>query len=513
MNAFARFTRIGVAALLTCLLIISSVSAYGPSTMYTSPGTDPSPGSLYPRVLTLKHNGSHNGTMLATFEKYMNGTPVFPIYESTNGGVSWSQVSSAADTVNGWGLRYQPFLFELPQAIGSMPAGTLLLFGNSIPNDLSQTKLDMYKSTDRGRNWTFVSSIASGGAAHPNGLEDPVWEPFALVYNNKLIVYYSDERDPAHNQKLVHQTTTDGVNWGPVVNDIALGNKRPGMPIITKLGNGNYIYVYEYGGAPEANFAIYYKISSNPENFGPANQPGTVLRTRDGVIPTSSPYVTWLSGTGPNGTIAISAYSTSEIFLNAENGASGNWTRISSPVPGGYSTALEPLGDQHSLFIISSGALPNGANRNSVVYGSIDIGDGSLIKRLEAHNPAGSFIRHYEFAARLDPDPIAAINDSRFRIVPGLADSAGISFESVNFPGYYLRHYDYILRLERKDGTSIFNQDATFYKETGLADSTKSSFRSYNFPTRYIRHTSNLLRIDPISTALEKSSATFAIKP
>ncbi|MFC4601831.1 AbfB domain-containing protein [Cohnella hongkongensis] len=505
-------SRIGFTVVLACMIAFSTASAFGPSTMYTSPNTNPSPGSLYPRVLTLKHNGIYNGRMLATFERYVNGTPTFPIYESTNGGVSWTQISQVADTVNGWGLRYQPFLFELPQAIGSMPAGTILCFGNSIPNNLSQTKLDLYKSTDRGQTWTFVSSIASGGAAHPNGQEDPVWEPFALVYNNKLIVYYADERDPNHNQKLVHQTSTDGVNWGPVVEDIALGNKRPGMPVIAKLGNGNYIYTYEYGGAPEANFAIYYKISSNPENFGAANQPGTVLRTRDGVVPTSSPYVTWLSGTGPNGTIAVSAYSSSDIYLNSENGAANNWTRVSSPVPGGYSRALEPLADQHSLFIISSGALPNGSNRNSVVYGSLDIGDGSLIKRLKSHSPSNYFVRHYEFAARIDPDPIATINDSRFRIVPGLANSSGVSFESVNFPGYYLRHYNYALRLERKDGTSLFNQDATFNRVAGLADSSKSSFQSYNFPTRYIRHYDYQLRIDPISTAQERSDATFEIQ-
>jgi len=505
-------TKAGIAMILGFLLALGSASAFGPSTMYTSPSSDPSPGALYPRVLTLKHNGTYNGRMLATFEKYVNGTPTFPIYQSTNGGASWTQISQVADAVNGWGLRYQPFLFELPQAIGSMPAGTILLFGNSIPGNLSQTKLDMYKSTDRGLTWTFVSSIASGGAAHPNGLEDPVWEPFALVYNNKLIVYYSDERDPNHNQKLVHQTSTDGVNWGPVVEDIALGNKRPGMPVVAKLGNGNYIYTYEYGGAPEANFAVYYKISSNPESFGAANQPGTVLRTRDGVVPTSSPYVTWLSGTGPNGTIAVSAYSSSDIYLNAENGAANHWTRVASPVPSGYSTALEPLADNHSLLILSSGALPNGSNRNSVAYGSLEIGDGSLIKRIQAHSPANYFFRHYDFLARLSADPVSPTNDSRFRVVPGLADPAAVSFESVNFPGYYLRHYNYQLRLDRKDGSSVFNQDATFYKVPGLADSSKSSFQSYNFPTRYIRHYDYQLRIDPIGTAQERSDATFSIQ-
>ncbi|HEY0829141.1 MAG TPA: AbfB domain-containing protein [Bacilli bacterium] len=509
MKKRLNLSRIIVLIILASLMSIGSASAFGPYTMYQSPTTDPSPGTLYPRVLTLKYNGVNNGTMLATFEHYVNGTPTFPIYQSTDGGVSWTKISEVSDQVNGWGMRYQPFLYELPQTIGNMPAGTLLCAGNSIPGDLSKTKLDLYKSTDRGITWSFVSSIASGGRADPNGSYDPVWEPFLLVFNNKLIVYYADERDPNHNQKLVHQTSSDGITWGSLVHDIALSStKRPGMPVVAKLGNGNYIFTYEYGGAPEANFAIYYKISANPENFGAADVPGTVIQTKDGFLPTSSPYVTWLSGTGPNGTIAVSAYNTSDIFLNAENGSSSHWTRVSSVVPSGYSRALEPLADNHNLFIITAGNLSS-TSHNSVKYGSKEIGDANLIKRWESHRYPGYYARHYDFLGKIDPDPINPINDSKFRMVPGLADPAAISFESINFPGYYLRHYDYKIRLDKNSGTSTFNKDATFFKVPGLADSTKVSFKSYNFTSRYIRQYNYGLRIDSISTATEKSDATF----
>lgn len=75
-----------------------------------------------------------------------------------------------------------------------------------------------------------------------------------MVYNNQLVVYYSDQRDPNYGQKLVHQVSTDGgKTWGAVVNDVAVSpySARPGMPVISKLPNGNYFYTYEYGGAPE----------------------------------------------------------------------------------------------------------------------------------------------------------------------------------------------------------------------------------------------------------------------
>jgi hypothetical protein len=499
-----------VFSFLSMIWLAAIANAFGPSTMYSSPTTDPGPGTLYARALRLQYSGSSNGTMLATFEHYVNGTPSFPIYRSTNGGVTWAHLSEVTDQVNGWGLRYQPFLYELPQSIGNMPAGTILCAGNSIPGDLSQTKLDLYKSTDHGATWSFVSSIATGGRADPSGAYDPVWEPFLLVANNKLIMYYSDERDPLHNQKLVHVTSTNGVNWSSVVEDIALSDstKRPGMTTVAKLGNGNYILTYEYGGAPESGFAVYYKISSNPENFGAATDPGTVLRTQDGVVPTSSPYVTWLSGTGSNGSIVVSANSSGDLFVNNENGASANWTHIASGIPGGYSRALLPLADNHSVFIITGGYLGS-SNHNSVQYGSKDLGSASLIKRWESYNYPGRYARHYNFAGQVDPDPISPIDDSNFRMVPGLKDSSGVSFESVNFPGYYLRHYNYQLVLNRYDGTDQFKQDATFYQVSGLADSTKVSFKSYNFPTYYIRHYDFKLRIDPISTSQDQKDATF----
>jgi hypothetical protein len=101
--------------------------------------------------------------------------------------------------------------------------------------------------------------------------------------------------------------------------------------------------------------------------------------------------------------------------------------------------------------------------------------------------------------------------DSEWKLVPGLADSAGVSFQSVNYPDRYLRHYSYQLRLDAGDGTSAFAQDATFYKVAGLADAGWTSFRSCNVPTRYIRHADYALRIDPLSTATDRADATFRI--
>ena len=135
------------------------------------------PRVLYARALQLS-----NGDLLATWENYSPEPPAvhFPVFKSTDGGASWSEIAQVNDTVNGWGLRYQPFLYELPSPIGDFPAGTLLLAGNSIPTDLSKTKIDVYASRDSGVTWEFVSSVASGGKALPNNGLTPVWEPFLM---------------------------------------------------------------------------------------------------------------------------------------------------------------------------------------------------------------------------------------------------------------------------------------------------------------------------------------------
>jgi hypothetical protein len=344
-------------------------------TLYTPPSGAPSPGSLYPRVLRLQHNGSANGALLATFEQYTNGTPVFPVYRSTDNGNSWSKLSDVADTQNGWGMRWQPELFELPTAIGDFPAGTILAAGDSVPSDRSATKIDLYASTDRGQSWDFVSNIATGGAAWDTNGQTPVWEPFFLVSDGKLIVYYSDQRDPDHGQKIVHQVSTNARTWGPVVDDVAMptAGDRPGMPTVVKLPNGKYVLSYEYGGAPEGNFSVYYKISSDPEAFGSVT--GIPLRTTDGVVPRSAPYLTWLPAGGAGGTLALSANSAEDLFINTQNGAANTWTRISANVVGGYSRGMTSLPDGHSLLVLSAGR--GGSNlSNPVTYSTIDLGGG-----------------------------------------------------------------------------------------------------------------------------------------
>lgn len=337
------------AALLATVLMPSLARAYGPLTMYTPPSGSLAPGALYARAMQ-----ASNGKMYATFEQYTTGVAMFPIFESLDSGQSWNKVGDVKDTHKGVGMRWEPHLYELPQPIGDMPAGTLLSAGLVLPYDRSSCQIDLYKSNDAGRTWTYVSTVAVGTQAYPGS--DPVWEPFLMVANNKLYCFYSDERDPAYSQKLVHQSTADGINWSSVVDDVAISGQRPGMVTVAQMPNGSYIMTYEIIGTPEGSS---FKISSNIDDWN-AGDKGTVFDSNG-----SSPYCINM-----NGTIIIASAGSGSLFTNANNGV-GDWTMISSPVGAAYSRALVPLNNGR-VFVIGAGW--NGTGLNNVTYGDIAFG-------------------------------------------------------------------------------------------------------------------------------------------
>ena len=138
--------------------IFSDVTVFSPPANYTIPRT------LYARTLELKVKCAREGVLLATWENYgpNNDTnPYFPIYQSLDGGLTWSERSRVYDQVNGWGMRYQPFLYELEEPFGAWKAGDILIAGNSIPDDLSQTQIDVYGSRDKGYVYRQKSRVCN----------------------------------------------------------------------------------------------------------------------------------------------------------------------------------------------------------------------------------------------------------------------------------------------------------------------------------------------------------------
>ncbi|MEU0408915.1 RICIN domain-containing protein [Streptomyces griseorubiginosus] len=244
--------------------------------------------AVYPKSAQLP-----GGRLVASFEKSTVVTSsgsaagqTLPVYKSDDDGTSWQPLSEVkapaylskdpkyARYTSNW---TNPYLYVLPQGVGGMKAGTLLLASvvsgddayykehkaadpNWTPNndgDRSDLAIALYSSTDQGRSWKVVNVVATGGwqggsagavgknvaAANRYQQVDPLWEPYLMVHKGKLVCYYSDEndytgfdpvtgvprKDPAndtatdsHGQILVHRTW-DGrsAGWSDPVVDVS----------------------------------------------------------------------------------------------------------------------------------------------------------------------------------------------------------------------------------------------------------------------------------------------------
>jgi hypothetical protein len=338
--------------------------------------------------------------VLATYQRFASAP--FPLYRSDDNGQTWVQQGNIVPPGSPAGIYLQPYLYELPRAFASLPKGALLFACNFWPFDFTKpfpfasTNIQLYASTNAGLTWSLMSTVAQGGPPDTTNGATPVWEPFLLLHENKLICYYSDQRDPNYGQKLAHQVSTDLVTWGPVVND-ATGTiypQRPGMTTIAQLRGDLWIMTYEFGDPVNGDtsnytFHVHYRLATNPESFG--SSADIPLVDQNGNWPNASPTVSWSDSGGSNGTIIVTGNDEQNLFINRALGDPGQWTQVSSPIPAGYSRQTIPIDDpaeqRDDLVLIVTGA--QYGKRGDVEAGIIALGESTKATPGQTGNTPG----------------------------------------------------------------------------------------------------------------------------
>lgn len=132
---------------------------------------------------------------------------------------------------------------------------------------------------------------------------------------------------------------------------------------------------------------------------------------------------------------------------------------------------------------------PNRHTRAQVIHWNSDgtpnfgvpVPDGPLPVRLQAE---AGYVYPEDGRIALTND-VARIENSQFRVVPGLADADAVSYESMMRPGHFLRHRDGQILLEEHDGSDEFAADATWTRHAAEGDG--FSLEAHSQPGQFIQ--------------------------
>lgn len=260
------------------------------------------------------------------------------LLRSINGGRDWSALTE---------LREPGRQFDNGHLL-RLPEGTLLLTGRSLIEGESY-HLPVYVSRDGGRAWrrlSLIAAIEGETARQKRGL----WEPFLFrLPDGRVSVIYSDEGHDGYSQVLSQKTSPDGgVSWGEVrriVEESGGGRLRPGMGVVSRLPDGQFLLVYEVVGLGRGR--VHAKTSAEGEQWPPGL--GSPIAGHE-----AAPYVVTLS----DGRLLLTSCQNT---LSLSRDAGRSWEAVGRepwPVEFRYTwPALYEVGPGEVLAVRSEGAV------------------------------------------------------------------------------------------------------------------------------------------------------------
>ncbi|MER5923646.1 RICIN domain-containing protein [Streptomyces mirabilis] len=445
-KALASATAVGVGLAFGIASAVSA-SAYQPSPSNLYVADNPAACNKNPCVLYPKSAQLPSGRIVAAFENDQTA-PVgqtMPVYKSDDEGTTWQKLADVkapaylssdakyAKYTSNW---TNPYLYVLPQNVGNLSAGTLLLasvvsgddsyyeeqkaanssWTPSSDGDRKDVALALYSSTDDGANWNIVNIIATGGwqggsagslgrvsTANTHAQVDPVWEPHLVARNGQLVAYYSDENDylgydaatgvpvldpdndtapDSGGQVLVHRTWDGGsTSWsGPVVDvpgsTVDRGNGK------TEIGGGRP-GMTTIAPTTDGKWLLTYEYWGGGTNvrYKIADDPLKFYAAADAPI-TNLPVPTGghaLSTGGspvllpmPDGRIVYNASGSGSVWVNESGLSNGSWKEYQTPIAAGYSRHLQYVTGTGRVLVLQ--ASWSGGSVGPVRYAEVDLG-------------------------------------------------------------------------------------------------------------------------------------------
>jgi hypothetical protein len=349
--------------------------------------------AAYPRLVRLAHqsDSTKNGRILASVTERLNDRWQAGLHSSEDGGASFRRLAAVTDDRFQTGLCCGS-LFELPQDVGTLPAGTLL-YAASVGADTEGALMEqpIYRSDDAGASFRRVEGASCGRSPNPRGGSAGwgVWEPeFFIAGDGSLACVHSDETEPGRSQVLKLTTTRDGVAWSAprVIVTGPLATDRPGMATVRRLPNGRFAMSFENCSSVALDCAARLRWSDDGLDWGDPATLGTRPQTAGGAFFRHTPTLVWLAETGhahgalaligqivagPSG--AVDPVDNGQVlFINANGDGSGDWRMVAAPIglaqpPSttnwcqNYSSALLPSADGLSLLMMQTDRSDAGA--------------------------------------------------------------------------------------------------------------------------------------------------------